>query len=628
MAKKVIEYVNQDSTKGDKLNTRWWSEPEETVFSHLFRTVTILESRQSYRTMENIKHARLYSDLEVLGVYAGLYSPSLKDATLPNRLSLNVVKSCVDTITSKICKSKPRPMFLTEGGDWPLRKKAQDLTKFIDGQFDAMKHYEVKQDTSKDSYIFGTGAAKFYIDQDAMRIVSERVVIEEILVDDAEAIYGKPRTLYQRRLVNKQVLIEQFPEFASEIEGASNSLTSEFGFSDNAKDLVKVVEAWHLKSGANAKDGVHAMVIENCTLLKEPYKYDWFPFTFERWNKSLVGFFGVGIARELTGIQIEINKILRSIQQSMHLFAVPRVYIDNASQINLSAINNDIGAIIKHSDSKPPTFYTPQAMSPDVYNHLWNLVQKAYEFVGVSQLSAQSAKPAGLDSGRALREFTDIESERFQIVGQRREDSFLQDAKIVVALAKELSELEPKFKVKVSNNGSMKTIKFKDVDMDEDKYILRCFPASILPTQPAAKMQTIVEYTQAGFFDKETAQDLMDFPDIQAATNMQIAPRRVVLKTLDKMVEDGIYVSPEPYMNIQLALQLSQYYYMNAKLEGVPEEKLELIRRYMDNCTTILTAAQAPPPVAMPPSQMMPPEEGALPAAPEAPPTNPMLPIA
>ncbi len=312
----------------------------------------------------------------------------------------------------------------------------------------------------------------------------------------------------------------------------------------------------------------------------------------------------------------------------MHLFAVPRVYIDNASQINLSAINNDIGAIIKHSDSKPPTFYTPQAMSPDVYNHLWNLVQKAYEFVGVSQLSAQSAKPAGLDSGRALREFTDIESERFQIVGQRREDSFLQDAKIVVALAKELSELEPKFKVKVSNNGSMKTIKFKDVDMDEDKYILRCFPASILPTQPAAKMQTIVEYTQAGFFDKETAQDLMDFPDIQAATNMQIAPRRVVLKTLDKMVEDGIYVSPEPYMNIQLALQLSQYYYMNAKLEGVPEEKLELIRRYMDNCTTILTAAQAPPPVAMPPSQMMPPEEGALPAAPEAPPTNPMLPIA
>lgn len=627
MDKPVIEINASDDRASEKFTNRWWTQKPEEIYKHVFGTVRTLETKQSYRTQENVKNARLYSDLEILGTYSGLYSPSSTTSTLTNRLSLNVVKSCIDTVTSKIAKSKPRPMFLTSGGDWSLRTKAQNLTKFIDGQFDAMNHYETKQDTFRDKCVFGTGATKFYIDGLRKKVCSERVVIEELLVDDAEGIYGTPPNLYQRRLVNKDVLMEIFPKYKGLIQGASADLNDNLNVSPGTQDLVKVIEAWHLPSGPDAGDGKHVICINNCTLMTETWEFDWFPFSFERWNKSLVGFFGIGIARELTGLQVEINKILRSIQQSMHLFAVPRVYIENSSQVNLAAINNDLGAIVKYTGTAP-NFYTPQAMAPDVYQHLWNIYNKAFEISGISQLSASSRKPEGLNSGRALREFSDIESDRFQIVGQRREMSFLQDAKICIELMKKLSKQvgAGNLKVQIADQGSMKVIKWSDVHMDEEKYIMRAFPASILPTQPAARMQTIVEYAQAGFFEKETAMDLMDFPDIEAATNLQISPRRVVLKILDEMVETGKYQPPEPFMYLPQTKSLAQYYYLAAKNSGVPEKELELIRRFITQVISLEQQAM-PAPMPMPgaPPPVDPMAEAALPASPEQAPTNPLL---
>lgn len=634
MSEVITIDVNPES-KSDKFSTRWWAQPKDEMFKHVFGTVKMLETRQSYRTMENVRNARLYSDLEGLGVFANLYAPGLRDANLTNRISLNVVKSNIDTVTSKIAKQKPRPMFLTEDGNWSLRNKAEKLTKYIDGQFDDMGLYEVKQDTFRDSGIFGTGATKFYIDWARKKVCSERAIIEELLVDDAEALYGCPRTLFQRRLVDKDALKEAMPvKLHAFIDSATADIEDGLSNQPGMRNLVKVIEAWHLPSGPDAKDGKHVMCVNNATLELSDWDFDWFPFSLERWNKGLLGWFGTGIARELTGIQVEINKVLRRIQQSMDLFAIPRAFVENGSEVALNALNNDVASIVKYTGSSVPQFYAPQAMAPDVYNHLWNLYGKSFEIVGVSQLSASSKKPEGLDSGRALREFSDIESDRFQIVGQRREATFLADAKITIELQKRLCKEHGDAKVKVSDNGSMKTIRFSEVNLDEEKYLMRVFPASILPTQPAARMQTIVEYAQAGFFDKETAMDLMDFPDIKSATSLLISPRRVVLKQLDAMMDSGEYEAPEPFFNLALTKQLAQFYYMSMKNQGAPEDRLMLIQDYISQVVSLeQQAAQAAAPAPMPgmdpamaaASGAGAPPTGAMPAAPEALPTNELI---
>lgn len=630
----VTEYYNE-AKQNETFSTCWWTQDEKEVFRHIWQTVSMLETRQSYRSLENVKHARLYANLEVLGIYSGLYSGSASEAVLQNRVSLNVIKACVDTATNKIAKAKPRPIFLTEGGNYEQQRKAKMLNSFIDGMFQQMNIYEEKQKSFTDAAVFGTGAVKFYKDTFKKKVCCERVIIEELLIDDAEGIYAKPQTLYQRRLVSKEVLKNIFPQkYHDAIDRSGTGLRVGSFSSDRLKDMVRVIEAWHLPSVHGATDGKHALIIEDATLVFEDYKQDWFPFVFDRWSHRLLGFWGMGIAEELTGIQIEINKILRNIQLAMHLQAVPRVLVENSSQVNLNALNNDIASIVRWSGAVPPQFITPAAMSPDVYAHLSSLYQRAFEIVGISQLSAQSKKPSGLDSGRALREFQDIESERFQVTGQRYEQSFLESAKIVIEMTKELDQqIEGGVKVKVAQDGEMKVVKWRDIDLDDDQFVMKVFPASLLPTQPTAKLQTVVEMIQAGFYDKETGMDLLDFPDIQSANSMMLAPRKIVLKILNKMLEDGVYESPEPYMNLSLAQSLAQQKYLEAKLTGVPEDKLELMRRFIDDCQGLLMLAQQgaveaqqmAAPQSAPVEQIAPMEPI---ANPEAAPTSELLPIA
>ena len=119
--------------------------------------------------------------------------------------------------------------------------------------------------------------------------------------------------MHQEKYVHKDVLKQMFPKFEMEIDRASYVASGEGSYStSNIKDMIKVIESWHLKSGPNAKDGKHTICISDATLFEEEYYKDDFPFVFFRWNVRPVGFFGQGLAEQLSGLQLEINKTLGS----------------------------------------------------------------------------------------------------------------------------------------------------------------------------------------------------------------------------------------------------------------------------------------------------------------------------
>ena len=49
----------------------------------------------------------------------------------------------------------------------------------------------------------------------------------------------------------------------------------------------------------------------------------------------------------------------------------------------------------------------------------FNAIKKAYELEGISEMSAQSKKPADVESGKAMQTLEDIESDRFNVQLQR-----------------------------------------------------------------------------------------------------------------------------------------------------------------------------------------------------------------
>lgn len=574
------------------MNNDFWYNLEgkalaEAVFSYLHR----LEQDQSNVQADNFRNMRLYGNLESTALRNyGMYRAEPATA-VQNRVTLNIVQSMIDTVVSKLSKNKPRPSFLTDGGDWSESRKAKKLTKFVDGQFYLTDYYSKRAMAIQDSCIFGTGALKVFREGNEIKL--ERVFIDELKVDTAESIYGQPRQMHQKKFIHKDVLIGMFPDFKADIEretGKSDFSAYQSNQLQPKSMMLEVVESWRLPSSKTADDGKHSICMTDLELFSEKYEKSYFPFLFWRWNVRPIGFWGQGLAEQLTGIQLEINKILRTIQVSMHLVSVPKIFVEASSKVVSSHLNNKIGGIIKYVGT-PPQEGKLGTIPAELFSHLDRLYGRAFEVAGISQLSAMATKPQGLNSGKALREFNDIESERFMAVAQRDEQVAIEAARMFIDLAKEI-DADEDYSVKSISNRGLETLKWKDVSLSEDAYIMQCFPVSALSKTPAGRLQDVQELMAAGLIDKTDGMKLLDFPDLQQFYNFNNAGVEDIERTIELFVDSGEYSTPEPYQDLGYGIKKMQQAYLLYRSQGAPEARLELFRRWIQDADTLLKKAQ------------------------------------
>lgn len=614
-----------DTSVNSQANLRWWTRKRGEVgslASDIFSVVKYIDRNQSYRQNDNYKYFRMYGNTENQGF--GPYSTNNSPIWADQRVTYNVVQSVCDTITAKIAKNKPRVTFLTSGGDYGQKRKAKLLEKFTDGIFYLTNFYRVRQENFLNACIFGTGMIKIFRHND--KIMCEKVYPGEIYVEDVDGRYATPRCMYQLKYVPREVLLEVFPEKKSIIMRANNANAQIENYSYaqmSFADYVLVIEAWHLPSGPDADDGRHAIVIENDELCDDPWTKDYFPFVVQRYNKRPLGFYGQGAAEMVTGIQVEINKILMKIQKAFNLLAVPQVWISNTSKINKASYSNEIAAIGTYSGT-PPVVTAFQLFSPEVYQQLENLYRKAFELVGVSQLSAQSKKPSGLDAAVAMREYQDIETERFSVVAQTDEELCMEAAKQFIDLAKEIADEYGEFEIVHHDGKSMSKIKWSDIDLDKEAYVMAMFPTSFLPRTPAGKLATVQELIQAGFISKESGLRLLDYPDLEAEINLMVSSTEDIDRAIEMIVDEGKYMGPEPVQDLVTGIKRFQSSYLKYRADGLEQERLDLLLQWMSDANSLLQMAN-PPPAALPPPE---PPMGAPQAVPSAPPVSDLLPNA
>jgi hypothetical protein len=128
--------------------------------------------------------------------------------------------------------------------------------------------------------------------------------------------------------------------------------------------------------------------------------------------------------------------------------------------------------------------------------------------------------------------------------------------------------------------------------MDADKYMMSVFPTSSLSTTPAARLADVQDMLQAGFIGKEQAISLLDFPDLESEMDLLTSDNKNLEKVIETMVHQGKYFPPEPYQNLENALRKVQQAYLMYRLRGAPEERLELLRQYMEDCQALLMKAK------------------------------------
>lgn len=614
-----IDYRNFTPNAAKKdISQKWWELEGDEVADSIANIIVTLKDTQNKLEAQRHASSKLYGNIPLYGTL-GLTSgkgasvmPVVRD-----RLTYNVVQSCVDTVTAKIAKNKPKPLFLTNGGNYKLQRKAKKLNQFVDGIFfDNQVHRILSPTAFRDCAVLGDGIVHAYDWFGQPKF--ERVLASEILVDEIEAIYGQPRQLHRCKNIDRDQLIKMFPKHEGKIK-AANAAMMENNTIPHISDQITVCESWHLRSSPDAKDGRRVMVMTGCKLTdndQEEWDEDYFPFAKLPWCPRLYGYWAQGGVEQIQNIQLEINKLLWVIQRSMHLMGSFKVMIQNGSKVVSEHINNDIGTLVYYTGNNPPQYITPPIVQPELYAHLATLKSAAYEQFGISQLSASSIKPAGLDSKPSLREFNDIESERFMIVGQQYETFHLDLSKLGVSTARRIAKrTKGSVKSRVPGSKFLETIDWKEIDLQEDQYVMQTFPISSLPSDPSGRLATIQEYAQAGYLDPRTARKLADFPDLQQVESLANAVEERILCYLDKIVDDGEYTPPDPNLDLQLAVQLAVQYYNQFATQDLESDKLDMLNQFKDQCQALLTPSQPDvPPVdpATPQGVPMPPPQSDL----------------
>ena len=603
----------------------WWLETNKDKAASLMLTsAAYLKESQAYRYRQAAMYARLYGN-QSLYSFAGSNINKLDQTNgLPaERPTFNLIQSVTDTLVSRIGQSRPLPTFLTDGGDYKQRNLAKKLNGFIQGEFYNTDAYEKATIILRDALVEGTGVLHVYEDPDH-KVALERVLLTELLIDPNEAMYGEPRQLYRLKLVDRDVLLANFPKFAEKIAMAAKAYPDNSADSSKSvSDLVMVVEGWHLRSGKNAKDGRHTLACSSGSLLDEVYEKDFFPFCFMHYSPRLLGFWAQGVAEQLMGTQLELNSILFTISRAIKLVGVPRVFQEEGAKVVAAHHSNEVGVIVKYRGTKPSYEVAP-CNAPELYAERDKLIQYGYQQSGVSALQASSQKPQGLDSGEAIRSYDDISTDRFASLSKRYDNFFVDLTYQIIDLAKDIAKPEDEggqgsYSTVYPNKNSTKEIDLPKAAMIQDEFIVQCFTQSSLPKDPAGRLQKVTEMVQSGMITLQEGRRLLDYPDLEQIEKLANAGEERIFQILDEIIETGKYTPPDPFMDLQLATTLTTQYinlYSQAKLE---ESKAQKLRDFFNQIQTIKQAAMPPAP--------MPGAPGAQPqAAPEPQPTSPLVP--
>jgi len=618
---KTVTMNTSDKKKMDTAYQWWKAKSDKDLFQQLLSTAVSLKEGQNFRYRQAGIFARMYGNMSLFNFIGPSFAKLDNTNGLPvDRPTYNVVQSATDTLVSRISQSKPSPTFLTDNGDYKERNLAKKLNKFIQGEFYQTKAYEKATIALRDALVEGTGCLKIYREND--KVALERVFLTELLVDMNESMYGEPRQLYQIKLIDRQMLIEMFPEKKKMLEDASKAFPEQNADSSKTvSDLVMVVEGWHLKSGPDAKDGRRSIVCSSGTLIDEDYDKDKFPFVFLHYSPRLMGFWAQGLAEQLMGTQMEINSLLYTISKAIKIVGVPRVFVEKGSKVVRAHLNNDIGSIVEYSGTKPLYEVAP-AVPQEMYAQLQRLIDYAYQQSGVSALQATSQKPAGLNSGAAIRSYDDISTDRFATLAARYDHLFIDLAYQIIELAKDIAEETGSYQTVYPNKNGIKEIDLPECSLLKDPFIIQVFNQSSLPRDPAGRMEKVTEMAQSGMITMQEARRLLDYPDLDQIEMLANASEERIFRILDEIIEDGTYTPPDPFMDLALAEKSVVQYinlYDQAKLEP---EKQQLLRDWFDQIQGLKQAAMPQPPMPAPGG------EGAPQAVPAAPPVSPMLPNA
>ena len=477
----------------------------------------------------------------IVGLYNIEESPE-NDTTLTP--SINVIKSCIDTLTSKIAQSKVRPFFNCINGTFKDINVCKNAQQYFDQYFDIEEVNKKVSMAFRDACIFDHGV--IYVDSETKSIT--KALPWQVFVRPAELTYNNiTRAYYCQNDYPVSMLPEKYRNKVLKVNEDQEYVT--YGIYYDTVDQCKAVYISEL-------DFVEI----------EKYEGNRVPFIFLWYNNPIHGGSSVSVVDMLYGIQCEVNTLMSKVKDASQLSPALTFFLPDDATIKSTQLNNRVGNVITYKatsdmSGSPVTVATPNFIDSQYIELINNLKETAYEMVGISQLSAQSKKPTGLNSGVALQTVEDVESERF-------EEQLNQVIRCYVEIAKTCLRVFPKEETILPDTPNRLDVRWRDIVDEEKKMQIQFSAADSLSKDPSTKLQQLQQLAQFGVIPQERIAQFMELPDLEGGYSLSNNAINAVLSVIRDCIESDNYEIPDyipipmlktEIINTQLSLRAANY---------------------------------------------------------------------
>lgn len=638
----------------------------------------------AYRANRAYRFASLFEGYRLTALSSfGISFDSKLFPELDRPMVRNKCRRLTLTVMNKLfANDSPQPAFMTKGGDWEQRLRAEYLGDVVTTEFDE----EVNDDfgdlheLNRHGGTFATSAVGSYgifafpghgkVDYQ----LDDTLTIGRVL----EHRYGATHALCRTVWMDPEALVRRYPKKATAIrasiehvqvpiESGSGLIVPSSQQQQIMDRKVAMVQGWTGKSGETM--GRFLFCLRNGEVLAHgPWRRPTAPGRFWHFERATDGMWGTPLTQILYESQIRQNRIIDDADDSERntpqlIVGVRRNSADpkaGAPSVKAQLLSAR-GTHVVETDQNPkdamevwenPKF-NRQSMELEERYDRW-----MHEDSAISQSQSSSTGQPGTQSGIQEQWRASLFTENFADQ-ERRIIKFraVTQAILTVWAIEDMIASGQEYSKWIGDEQLGMEIKAVDLEdaLEVDKYVLSIKPVSEVVNSPQALMDKGEKMLKAGFLEPanyfaslEKTYDLVnatgdtyairDWVDLQMKRWLK-SPRRM-------MVEASFYQSPEKWMGLEAlkaALKQVAVGFLKARQERAPQERLRWFERFCNETIYLiqqeerrlaelagqvkpapLGAPGVPPPMPLPAGPMGPPP--GMPGLPPMPPGPPGMP--
>ncbi len=502
--------------------------------------------------------------------------------------------------------------------EWEKRRQGIWADRFSEGCMHQMQgSFRDTWDVARHGFLLagsstGTVAARTEPDYVSKRVRTQLRSTLQTFIDPGDMANGQPLSFFDITWENPEYMCED-PRFTAaqrdQIWKASvippQHVAGNYDGAVFGTRMVKWLSAWRMPFGTFK--GREAVFVDGGDpIIWEDWDRPRPPLAFFGMNRCLgESFWSQNLIEIMLDPLADAEDIDDIIKNTMAKTSQTNIIADGTTKLPKEAMNAKDVQVFRFDSKKgekAPQVDKPGILHPDYFNHRDRKIAIARQLSGIPDMHITSESPGGTDSGRAKRLEASLLPERFaKILRGWRNWVACSIGGDQIRAARMIGKVEPNWQVTWPGADFDAKVPVKVLDLDDSLYEIREYAVSEQKNTPQERAQ----YAQELFANKQIDGSQLDMIlngiyDVPKETKESSTQQKLLAMIVDDILHCDQkfvanenqymaerYTPPDPWIDPPSALSQVIPQYRQAMIDGVPQNRRNLLRRLVTDILQI-----------------------------------------